>query len=303
MTRPRANPRNALKRPRVIKWRASEGSTGPGVRQLSELLRELWTWPIAQFAADWWPGDYRLLKLTSQGAIDENVEVICQSSAASEFTDVTVTAWIRSKGQPRALSSAEQSTLATVGFGSGSGGRAELIHLNPSGQELELAEGILVGLSEAFGVRGAVTLRSRLETGSRLDSMPVFQDIRPHELLSLLHASGFTAQLVERSEEPGATAGPLIAVSGEVPFLIELAEPSNDVYVTLRFEARFNGVGSPAMVEALNRSWWVGAATLLEGVVVIRQQISVTGGISHAGLRDRVDEWVAGLSEARRLRQ
>lgn len=290
--------RSPLARPGTIRWRPSEGATADGVQQLATLLRELSSWPQAGFAAEWWPGDYRLLKLTYRGAVDVSAEVVCRSSAGSMFTDVTIMAVVRSEGRTRALKRSEQSTLARQGFGLGPAGRAELVHLNTSDGALDLAQRIIRGVSDAFGVRGAVQLRYRSESGSRLDSMPVFQDIRVHEILALLEAAGFQGRLSEGNATPDT---PTIMVAGETPFSIQMAEPSHEGFVTLRLEARLADSGSPAVVDVLNRSWWVGAAFLDDTGVVIRQQITVTGGVSHAGLRDRLDEWVAGLSEARRL--
>jgi hypothetical protein len=153
----------------------------------------------------------------------------------------------------------------------------------------------------AFGVRGATTLRYRVDSGSRLDAMPVFQDVRVYELLSLLHASGFDASVAQGSEGHSDGREPRINVRGDVPFGIQFAEPSNDGFLTIRLEARLAGDRSAQVVENLNRSWWVGAAALHDGHLVVRQQISITGGVSHAGLRDGLVEWVVGLSEARRL--
>lgn len=297
MTRPRGHGKGALGRPGIVRWNPTGGSSSEdGLTQMAALLRDLTRWPLDQFASNWFPGDYRLLKFTSQGPPDVNGEATCQSSAAAPMTEVTVTAWVRSEGKTRPLNRSERAALAEVGFGIGQSGRGELIHANVRGQEVDLAERILRGMSNAFGTRGSVALRYRVESGSRLDAMPVFQDIREYELLSLLIAAGFDA----RRNDAGTSAEgriPVITVLGATPFSIHMIEPSAGGYLTLRLEARFAGMSSSEAVETLNRASQPGSAGLENGDLVIRHQISVTGGVSHAGLRDRFDEWQGSLAD------
>jgi hypothetical protein len=280
----------------MIRWTSSGESSGEkGLAQMASLLRELTSWPLDEFATSWWPGDYRLLKLTSQRPVDVNAEITCHASAYASLTHVTVTAWVRSEGKSRALTRSEGAALVDVGFGIDEGGRGELIHVNTPGQEKDLAARVLQGVANAFGTRGSLILRYHVESGSRLDSMPVFQDIREHELLSLLIAAGFDAR--GNDAVIGATGNiPTISVRGTTPYLVEMIEPVNDGYLTLRLEARFAGAASAAAVEAHNRASRVGAASLENGEIVVRHEIIVTGGISHAGLRDRFDEWGASLA-------
>jgi hypothetical protein len=287
----------------VIKWRPAEASqvaTVP-VQRLADLLQQFSAWPPGEFARGWLPGDYKLLNVTCARPQDLEVVVVGQSSAGSDIIDVTVGAKIRSKGRPRQLRTSEHEALASVGFGTGSEGRAELLHRRNETRPDDLAARILTGMRTAFGITGPTVLKYSIRQDSRLDEMRVHQNIRVYELTSLLRAAGFHAQTAESVANPSAVSEsePGISVAGRLPFTIALREYDESGFLTLKFEALVRRELTPTAVNELNRQLLVGTAVLLEdGALQLRYNLCVSGGLSHAAIRHRIYEWVAALKQA-----
>jgi hypothetical protein len=284
-----------------LKWRAGTESPQRDVaaKELQSLLTKISTWPMDEFASGWWPGDYRLLNLTCRQPGDLDVIVICQSLAGSGFVDVTVSAKLRSKGRTRALTRSERTALVSFGFGSGSGGRAELLHALEGMGTAALAERILNAIETAFGFVGRPILKFTSDEGSRLDEMPVLQNIRPHELLSLLHAAGFDAHPSDVSASHLGLSEPVISVLGGVPFTIALTEYDEVGFQTLRLSAPLARQIAGPTLNALNRRLLTGAAVISDdGSLELLENLYLAGGVSHAAIRNRIDDWVSSLEYA-----
>lgn len=278
-----------------IRWVVSEQRSSGAGRALATLLDQVSNWPLDGFARQWWAGDYRILELTCTRPTDLDAVVTCQSSAGNEFIDVSLIPVIRSRRKSRALSSAEKDALSSVGFVVTSGHRADLSIRGDNTGHAALAERILKGLAAAFGVSSRADLAYLVTDGTRLDEMPVFQDIRPHELLALLRAAGFAARTPEDGDPTGGQSHSII-VGEPLPFAIRLVEP-NDVggYLGMRLEAAFEASLPTRALNDLNRHLLAARVIADGGRVLLRGDVSITGGVSHAAVRDRIDEWVGSL--------
>jgi hypothetical protein len=211
--------------------------------------------------------------------------------------DVSVATHIRSKRKPRPLTSSEKQALVSVGFGAAAGPRAELLHQTVAGGHPDLAARVLRGLAAAFGIARGADLTYCTTEGTRLDEMPVFQDIRPYELVALLKAAGFDASIPEAKTSTAMERHSMIAVAHDVPFSIQLVEPNdNGGYLTMRMETRFDGRVSAEAVNDLNRQLLVATAVAEEAGLLLKEDVCVSGGLSHAAVRDRVDEWVNSVN-------
>ncbi len=282
------------KREGTIRWTTADPSKRrAAVEQLATLLRNLAMWPVGEFATSWWSGDYRLLELTFRLTADEDGIVTCHSTPGAEFIDIAVVARVRSKGRTRALTASEHAALAGAGFGASSEGGAELLYQARLNDPEGLVDRILSAMSDAFKMPRGAVIRYRIIEGSRLGEMPVFEDIRPHELMELIKAAEFDARWTENSGEP------VIEVADAAPFTIRFLEPRGGGYLTIHLEAEFSGNFSLESVNEVNRDLHFGTAAKEEHGASLRHRICVTGGMSHAAIRDRIDDWVSSCRRAK----
>jgi hypothetical protein len=138
--------------------------------------------------------------------------------------------------------------------------------------------------------------------------MEVFEGIRTGELLSILRESDYEATaepdlpdtaMVESAWFPRPRA---IVVSGPIPFDIRMADGDDTGWGTAIFSAALPGTVGPEVVNNLNALLLVGCAWRRDdGVVLLRYNLRLTGGLSCAAVRNRVDDWMEGLELAERL--
>ena len=261
-------------------------------RELTQLVRRLINWPANGFAKKWFPGDYRLLTLVCTLPGDTDAIITCHSEPVSDTIAVNFSAFVRSTGTPRALDPSERERAVANGLSPSDTGAAFRTFPRDMDSIRTVVEGIGFTVNLVFGPY-TTTARYELNRGSRLDQMRVFVDIRIRELLSLLRAAGFDGTPnpdVDLDSEESA----FVIVRSPQPFLIELLErQGNSSFLTLSFSALLDRAFPTDAVHELNRTLPVGAASPTDdGRLMLRFRLCVTGGISAASVRDRVDEWV-----------
>jgi hypothetical protein len=281
----------------MVDWKRRElPDDSPSTPDLPRLLRQLTDWPSDGFANKWFPGDYRLLVLTCTLPVDTDAEITCHSEPVSDTVVVRLTAKIRSKGISRHLDASELDSAIAKGFAASPDGHAVEARLPRALERIDsVAEAIRSVVDSVFGsYTGRVSFE--LNRGTRLDDLPVFQDIRLAELVSLLQAAGFEAGVVAGHSGPQEPPTVAVVADGVYPFRIHLREPQGSAFLTLVFSAVLDRAIRPGQIHALNSQLPVGAALIRDdGKLALRFQLCVSGGMGHAAIRDRVDEWVNSL--------
>jgi hypothetical protein len=260
---------------------------------LSDLLEQLTRWPADGFAKLWFPGEYRILTVTWELPDDTDAILTCQSEPVYDFMTVRLAARVRSQGENRDYQPDEEERLRTTAFDLGTANGAAEARFPRALEGLEtIADRIIDAVKTTF-VYVARTARYELSRDSRLDSLPVFTNIRTAELLSLLRAAGFDAA-AQTDAEPVT-----LVVNASQPFLIYLLEPQDGGFQTLLLSTVFDRAFPPSQLSALNSRLAVGAGLLTdEGRLALRFGLCVSGGTTDAAIRGRVDEFVASMKTA-----
>lgn len=247
-----------------------------------------------RLGTDYWPGDYRELIL--ECPIDGGRKVLLKAHAEASHPEIAVNVTFEGsdgadittlEAQANQLLEAMQSRPRQESHDQ------RFLHADLTLGGYYWIGCYLDGLRRAFSLSGTLNIDYTQAEGTRLNDMAVFEGIRPHELLNILDASDFKASL------SWSEAAPVISVEGTIPFTVGFCEPAGRNFLSVILAARFEGPVTLKAVNALNAILPTGAAHRTDGLdLELRLPLAVTGGVSHAAVRDRLDEWIKALSIA-----
>lgn len=288
------------------------GSTVPELVAAVEWLIDWREGEIGQ----WWPGEFRTLTLTRALPHGRTFTMTCRSLPIDHVLRITIGNDM-APGEPGYVDPANNHGVMTLFYYPGLAGTMERLLDHADQDARELARHVLTDLQRMVRVIPVDNhVDFVLHEGSRLPEMPVFEGIHAGELVTILRESGYEGafesdmpdtdiagrHMLSPGLEGQFTRPRAIVVAEPTPFDIRLADNDETGWGTAIFSAALAGDVTPEMVNNLNALLPVGCAWRRDdGVVLLRYNLHVTGGLSHAAIRNRIDEWMEGLELAARV--
>jgi hypothetical protein len=285
-----------------------EGTDSTGHPEMVAAVEWLTAWKEGEIGK-WWPGQFRTLTVTRALPGGRTATLTCRTHPTDRAIRVTIGTDMV-PGEPGYVDPARSPGLMTLCYHPGPNATVERLVRYGDAPVDWLAMRLVADLEYLVeSDSGALEGEYALHEGSRLPEMEVFEGIQTGELLAILRESDYdatadpdlldTAMVERRSWESRPRA---IVVSAPTPFDIRMADGDDTGWGTAIFSAALPGTVSPEVVNNLNALLPVGCAWRRDDVVVLlRYNLRLTGGLSCAAVRNRIDDWMEGLELAERL--